>query len=110
MAEPEHVRRWLPGSAGIGTDRRLDHRHGDVWIANRPVLELPTSEVADADTVGLGDRPEWPLPHGEPASVDYTAKVRILRLHPPVLLVDRERAQHARLISEERVPRGRAND
>lgn len=77
MTDPVDVRREFSGPSRISADRWVEDKDLDVGVIEVPAVKLPSLDVADANSVGLHNRAERPLPNAEPARARQGLKARI---------------------------------
>jgi len=89
------VRRRLPGAPRVGAYQRLAHLHRHIGIGEKPAVEDGAGEIQDANAVGLGDRPQRPLPDPDPAGGGDLPELRVEGLDAAVLFFGGKRNHHS---------------
>lgn len=87
--------RRLTGAARIGADRGLADSDTHIGVGQNPVVEHALGEIEDADAIGLGDRPQFPLPGSDPAGDSDGPEIRVEGLDAAILGLDRQRKHHS---------------
>ena len=69
IAEPVDVLRRLARPARVRSDGRIDDKHADIRVGQKPAVENPPGEIDDSNAVGLANRPQRAFPDTDPSGM-----------------------------------------